>query len=324
MTPFVVHIFVLHARARLEKPCLIQRSREKIARHLPLLSSPQVKNRHPPYSFVLPKDDLASTILGKSTSPSSFILSKDDFRPLRRRFGIDNPEKINIHLHQPLIPALELPRVHEVDGGEKSVTVEVEEEKRVFVIDPFVPGKDPFRILLETNKKKSEWRKDGGQQVIYGGQQVIFVSVDAILFEHMLGVRCFVARAHALPTPPSLLSLSPLSPRNESLQPPSPLPLCSHLLSVLVPVSLSPFPFPLSLPLPYSSLSLLLPACRTVSSPLASQNHQQSLSQRAMGSNAEEPAKLLLPYLQRVDDLQKHEPLVAYYCNPFVPCKIAS
>ncbi|KAL5548485.1 hypothetical protein UlMin_003716 [Ulmus minor] len=28
-----------------------------------------------------------------------------------------------------------------------------------------------------------------------------------------------------------------------------------------------------------------------------------------------EPAKLLLPYLQRADELQKHEPLVAYYCR---------
>jgi hypothetical protein len=33
-----------------------------------------------------------------------------------------------------------------------------------------------------------------------------------------------------------------------------------------------------------------------------------------MGSNAE-PAKGLLPYLQRADELQKHEPLVAYYCE---------
>uniref|UniRef100_A0ACD5ZU84 Uncharacterized protein n=1 Tax=Avena sativa TaxID=4498 RepID=A0ACD5ZU84_AVESA len=33
-----------------------------------------------------------------------------------------------------------------------------------------------------------------------------------------------------------------------------------------------------------------------------------------MGSNAE-PAKGLLPYLQRADELQKHEPLVAYYCR---------
>ncbi|PKI34231.1 hypothetical protein CRG98_045377 [Punica granatum] len=28
-----------------------------------------------------------------------------------------------------------------------------------------------------------------------------------------------------------------------------------------------------------------------------------------------EPAKILLPYLQRADELQKHEPLVAYYCK---------
>ncbi|KAL3821080.1 hypothetical protein ACJIZ3_006985 [Penstemon smallii] len=32
-------------------------------------------------------------------------------------------------------------------------------------------------------------------------------------------------------------------------------------------------------------------------------------------ANDNEPAKLLLPYLQRADELQKHEPLVAYYCN---------
>ncbi|XP_051133538.1 protein HOMOLOG OF MAMMALIAN LYST-INTERACTING PROTEIN 5-like [Andrographis paniculata] len=30
---------------------------------------------------------------------------------------------------------------------------------------------------------------------------------------------------------------------------------------------------------------------------------------------ATEPAKLLLPFLQRADELQKHEPLVAYYCR---------
>ncbi|KAJ1259133.1 hypothetical protein BS78_10G130400 [Paspalum vaginatum] len=35
-----------------------------------------------------------------------------------------------------------------------------------------------------------------------------------------------------------------------------------------------------------------------------------------MGSEAE-PAKGLLPYLQRADELQKHEPLVAYYCRLF-------
>lgn len=34
-------------------------------------------------------------------------------------------------------------------------------------------------------------------------------------------------------------------------------------------------------------------------------------------ANENEPAKLLLPYLQRADELQKHEPLVAYYCKLF-------
>ncbi|KAG8658264.1 protein HOMOLOG OF MAMMALIAN LYST-INTERACTING PROTEIN 5 [Manihot esculenta] len=32
-------------------------------------------------------------------------------------------------------------------------------------------------------------------------------------------------------------------------------------------------------------------------------------------ANDNEPAKLLLPYLQRADELQKHEPLVSYYCR---------
>ncbi|KAI5674751.1 hypothetical protein M9H77_15115 [Catharanthus roseus] len=32
-------------------------------------------------------------------------------------------------------------------------------------------------------------------------------------------------------------------------------------------------------------------------------------------ANESEPAKLLLPYLQRADELQKHDPLVAYYCR---------
>ncbi|KAH0941998.1 hypothetical protein HID58_001635, partial [Brassica napus] len=38
-------------------------------------------------------------------------------------------------------------------------------------------------------------------------------------------------------------------------------------------------------------------------------------SPRETMSNTNEPAKTLLPYLQRADELQKHEPLVAYYCR---------
>ncbi|KAL6003534.1 hypothetical protein ACLOJK_023766 [Asimina triloba] len=39
--------------------------------------------------------------------------------------------------------------------------------------------KDPFGALLETNRKKRGWREDGGQRVI-------FIGVNVILFEHML------------------------------------------------------------------------------------------------------------------------------------------
>lgn len=32
-----------------------------------------------------------------------------------------------------------------------------------------------------------------------------------------------------------------------------------------------------------------------------------------------EPARILLPYLQRADELQKHDHLVAYYCKSVAP-----
>ena len=34
-------------------------------------------------------------------------------------------------------------------------------------------------------------------------------------------------------------------------------------------------------------------------------------------TNDAEPAKVLLPYLQRADELQKHDHLAAYYCEWF-------
>ncbi|KAF3453384.1 hypothetical protein FNV43_RR03824 [Rhamnella rubrinervis] len=42
--------------------------------------------------------------------------------------------------------------------------------------------------------------------------------------------------------------------------------------------------------------------------------HAHIQSKPLMASD-NEPGKLLLPYLQRADELQKHEPLVAYYCR---------
>jgi len=43
-------------------------------------------------------------------------------------------------------------------------------------------------------------------------------------------------------------------------------------------------------------------------------NTARLLYRSAMGNDSE-PAKILLTYLQRADELQKHEHLVAYYCR---------
>ena len=56
---------------------------------------------------------------------------------------------------------------------------------------------------------------------------------------------------------------------------------------------------------------------------LCSSSSSSSSSSLAASATMAEPAKkYLLPYLQRADELQKHEPLVAYYCensNPLFP-----
>jgi hypothetical protein len=57
------------------------------------------------------------------------------------------------------------------------VTVVVGKEKREFLVDPFVLEENPFRVLIEMMKKDEVKRSE---------KRVIFVDVDAILFEHML------------------------------------------------------------------------------------------------------------------------------------------
>ncbi|XP_058096320.1 auxin-responsive protein SAUR78-like [Magnolia sinica] len=69
------------------------------------------------------------------------------------------------------------------DSENASVTVVVGKEKRVFVVDPVIFEKDPFRVLLEVMRKKELKEKDGNGR---GEEEEIFVGVDAILFEHML------------------------------------------------------------------------------------------------------------------------------------------
>lgn len=70
---------------------------------------------------------------------------------------------------------------------ESPVTVVVGREKREFLVDPFVLEESPFRVLIETMNKDQE-RADfhDRRHVVYGRQRVVFVDVDAILFEHML------------------------------------------------------------------------------------------------------------------------------------------
>ncbi|XP_022738019.1 uncharacterized protein LOC111290804 [Durio zibethinus] len=66
---------------------------------------------------------------------------------------------------------------------DRQVTVVVGKEKREFLVDPFVLEESPFRVLIDTMKKEY-----GSRVIDARGEKrrVIFVDVDAILFEHML------------------------------------------------------------------------------------------------------------------------------------------
>ncbi|KAK9266852.1 hypothetical protein L1049_027111 [Liquidambar formosana] len=66
--------------------------------------------------------------------------------------------------------------------SESPVRVVVGKEKREFLVDPFVLDENPFRVLIDTVKKGG----DKGRIDSDGEKRVIFVDVDAILFEHML------------------------------------------------------------------------------------------------------------------------------------------
>lgn len=72
-----------------------------------------------------------------------------------------------------------------LDGDENPVTVVVGREKREFLVDPFVLKENPFRVLIfEASKKKT----GDGRAVSRKkrSDEVVFVDVDEILFEHML------------------------------------------------------------------------------------------------------------------------------------------
>uniref|UniRef100_A0A5B7B220 Uncharacterized protein n=1 Tax=Davidia involucrata TaxID=16924 RepID=A0A5B7B220_DAVIN len=61
------------------------------------------------------------------------------------------------------------------------VTVVVGKEKREFLVEPSVLEESPFRVLIDMVRKEKKERMD-----VNGAKRVIFVDVDAILFEHML------------------------------------------------------------------------------------------------------------------------------------------
>ncbi|KAH0645731.1 hypothetical protein KY290_035396 [Solanum tuberosum] len=61
------------------------------------------------------------------------------------------------------------------------VTVLVGKEKREFLVESFVLEESPFRSLIEMVRKE-----DRGKVKENRGKKVIYVDVDAILFEHML------------------------------------------------------------------------------------------------------------------------------------------
>lgn len=73
------------------------------------------------------------------------------------------------------------------EGFEQSghqVTVVVGKEKREFLVDPFVLEESPFRVLIEMMKKNDQEKNFVVDH--RSKKRVIFVDVDAILFEHML------------------------------------------------------------------------------------------------------------------------------------------
>ncbi|OAY67110.1 uncharacterized protein LOC109721280 [Ananas comosus] len=81
-----------------------------------------------------------------------------------------------------------------IDGHDSSdedesaaVRVVVGKERRVFLVEPFVLEKDPFRVLMEM-VRNGEGKRKGWD--LKKGKGAIFIDVDSILFEHMLWLVC--------------------------------------------------------------------------------------------------------------------------------------
>ncbi|XP_071730598.1 uncharacterized protein [Rutidosis leptorrhynchoides] len=71
-------------------------------------------------------------------------------------------------------------------GSNDPITVVVGKEKKEFLVDPFVLDENPFRVLIDLVKNNKE---DSSRRMVVDLQKkkrVLYVDVDAILFEHML------------------------------------------------------------------------------------------------------------------------------------------
>ncbi|KAK4349608.1 hypothetical protein RND71_032363 [Anisodus tanguticus] len=68
------------------------------------------------------------------------------------------------------------------DSNTDQVTVIVGKDKREFLVEAFVLEESPFKILIAMVRKKEDRRELNENKE----NRVIFVDVDAILFEHML------------------------------------------------------------------------------------------------------------------------------------------
>lgn len=68
------------------------------------------------------------------------------------------------------------------DDSSYPITVLVGKEKREFLVEPFVLEESPFRSLIEMVSKEDHKGKVKENRA----KKVIYVDVDAILFEHML------------------------------------------------------------------------------------------------------------------------------------------
>ncbi|KAI3505383.1 hypothetical protein L2E82_48023 [Cichorium intybus] len=73
-------------------------------------------------------------------------------------------------------------------GSDDPITVVVGKEKKEFLVDPFVLDESPFRVLIDLVKNKKKHSSSSSRLMVdqEKKKRVLYVDVDAILFEHML------------------------------------------------------------------------------------------------------------------------------------------